>query len=356
MKIGIYSPHFDELTGGEQYLLTFAEYCLQRGFIVELFWHDFELVKQAEEQFSLKLTQVKLNPDLYYSFLKDASYLRRAQKWWELGRYDCVFALTEKEVPFLNAKQNWLYFHDPVQCNGKGFWSRQRLANVHRVVCNSHFTKHFVDTSLGIHSDVIYPPVPIHWCRPSSDKKHLIVAVGSLDDHATKRQDVLITAFKQLCDQGLRDWQLVLAGRCQNEEVLLALREQGLEYPIDFAVNPPYDKLISLFTDATIFWHSAGFEIDPQHNPEMVEPFGVSIVEAMAAGCIALVYKNGAVTEIIEDKQNGYLWTSVEQLVHITHNTIESQDKEKHISQKAQVDARKFSKEVFYKQIEKFFV
>lgn len=43
------------------------------------------------------------------------------------------------------------------------------------------------------------------------------------------------------------------------------------------------------------------------HMPEWEEGFGITIIEAMAAGCVCVCSANGAVPEIITDAENGFL-------------------------------------------------
>jgi len=73
----------------------------------------------------------------------------------------------------------------------------------------------------------------------------------------------------------------------------------------------------------------------------------------MAAACIPVVIKKGGIKEIIEDKVNGYFWQDINQLVKITKNICEVQQKQTDIIENAQKRAQNFSKETFFKNIEK---
>jgi len=43
------------LGGGERYMLTFVEYCLQRGFETDIWWDKKETIDQASQRLNLKL-------------------------------------------------------------------------------------------------------------------------------------------------------------------------------------------------------------------------------------------------------------------------------------------------------------
>ena len=350
MKVGIYTPYPDTMGGGERYTLTFAEYCLQRGWQVELFWHDPNTITQASQQFNLNLEHLKLNPKMYKRFSKP-SHFDKILKRLILPSYDLIFFLSDGSVPFLYAKRNWIHFQVPFQLNGNTFITQQKLSHINRVICNSKFTKKFIDKSFNITSDVVYPPVSVDdFHAPEVHNENIILSVGRFDQIMnSKRQDVLIDSFKQLVDNGLTDWWLILVGGHQhNEAELLKLRELSMGYPIDFHVNVPYEELLSWYHRATFFWHAAGYEVDEQSQPDKVEHFGISVVEAMAAGCIPLIHKSGGLKEIIRDKKSGYFWENKQQLIEQTQSMIKNLSKEQHTVEAAKKRAQKFSKEAFF--------
>jgi len=87
-----------------------------------------------------------------------------------------------------------------------------KFFRINKVICNSYFTKRFVDKEYGVESIVIYPPIDIEKFRPKR-KENLIVSISRFSQLAqVKRQDVLIKAFKKLYRTGFENWRFVLAG------------------------------------------------------------------------------------------------------------------------------------------------
>jgi len=337
-------------------MLTFAEYCLQREFSVDLWWDQKETLDLAVKRLHLKLDGLSLKPDIYALYKADASYLNKLKRYFCQLKYDLIFWLSDGSLPLLYGKQNWLHFQVPFQLNGKGFLSQYKLSKIQQVLCNSQFTKSFIDKAFNIESAVLYPPVDVHqFMTAPKEKEHIILSVGRFDQIMNaKRQDILIEVFKKMCDEGLQTWKLVLAGGLQhNQEQLLELEQMALGYPIELKPNINWEELVDLYKRATIYWHGAGYEADDSKEPEKVEHFGMSIVEAMAAGCIPIVCEAGGVKEIITNKENGYLWNSKEQLAKMTENMINTLAKENEIVVKAQKRALDFSKEKFFMEIEK---
>jgi len=355
IKVGIYSPYLDTLGGGERYMLTFVEYCLQKGFNVDVWWDKKETLEKAVERFSLKLDGVKLCPNTYRGFGTDASYASKIQNYFKQLNYDLIFWLSDGSIPFLHGKQNWIHFQVPFQIKGNNIKTQYKLSKINQVICNSQFTKKFIDKSFNIVTRVIYPPVDVHqFMTAPKEKEHIILSVGRFDQILNaKRQDVLIEVFKQMCDEGLENWELILVGGLQhNQDQFLQLQQMALNYPIKLLPNLGWSELVNLYKRATIYWHAAGFGIDDNQEPEKVEHFGMSIVEAMAAGCIPIACDAGGVGEIILNKTNGYLWRTKEQLAKMTTNMINTLAKEDEIVIKAQKRSLDFAKEKFFMQLD----
>lgn len=125
------------------------------------------------------------------------------------------------------------------------------------------------------------------------------------------------------------------------------------DYPVEIRENPPFADLVELYGKAKLFWAAPGFGINETDEPERVEHFGMSTVEAMAGGCVPIVQAKGGQKEIIVDGQNGYLWLEEGELVEKSIILIADKMKLDEISQKAIERSKCFSKEIFYNNFEK---
>jgi len=114
----------------------------------------------------------------------------------------------------------------------------------------------------------------------------------------------------------LPGWKLILAGGSTSEAWVQELARLGSGTPIEFAINATHEFLCELYAKSTIYWHAAGYGVDEHKNPELTEHFGISIVEAVSAGCIPIVVPSGGQVEIVSS--DDLHWTTKEELIEKT--------------------------------------
>ncbi|MBU2592454.1 MAG: glycosyltransferase family 4 protein [Patescibacteria group bacterium] len=348
MRALIHDPYLDTLGGGERYCLTLAECLLSRGWQVDLAWDDPSVIETSARRFGLKLSDVHL---LGYR-LDQLPFFKKSI----LSRgYDLVFWLSDGSIPFLFGKKNLLHFQVPFfGANRTKVFNKFKLGFIAEVVCNSFFTKSFIDCEFGVRSLVLYPPVDVVRFKPAAVKENIILAVARFEESMqAKRQDILISAFKQMVDQGLAGWELVLAGaslaKASENEFLVKLKKMVKGYPIRILVNLPFDRLRGLYSRAKLFWHAAGFGINDREEPWRVEHFGITPVEAMAAGAVPLVVDKGGLKEIVR-RGVGERWRTVEELIDKSFLLIKNKKLYRKCQKKALFRAKKFSKNNFYRK------
>ena len=205
-KIGIFSPYLDTASGGERYVGTIAECLSNKGYSVDLFWHDKTIKKKLTNFLRMDLDNVTINNELGgVSF----SIIGIFRKWRITKNYKVFFFLSDGSVPLLFSKNNFLLFQNPFPKITPNISNKIKLMLYKKIVCNSHFTKSFVDKQYGVRSIVIFPPVDIDRFIPL-EKNNTILNVGRFVWN--KKQDILIDTFKQMCDSGLKNWNLILTG------------------------------------------------------------------------------------------------------------------------------------------------
>ncbi|MCL5986641.1 MAG: glycosyltransferase [Actinobacteria bacterium] len=193
----------------------------------------------------------------------------------------------------------------------------------------SDYVSYWLKRRWGVEAQKIYPPVDVESLRPK-DKEDIIVSVGRFfKGHHNKKQDELVRAFRQLCDEGLKHWRLWLiggvSGESDSQRYLDKVRSLASGYPIEIYTNIRREFLIDALGRAKVFWHAAGLGEDDERSPEKSEHFGISTVEAMASGAVPVVIAKGGQKEIVHNDYNGLLFDDVEGLKYLTMKLIDNE-------------------------------
>jgi glycosyltransferase involved in cell wall biosynthesis len=333
MKAAVYSPYIDTLGGGERYSMCIATALVNEGYKVDVQWKNVLMKRRLEKRFSLDLSQV--------NFIKDVK---------KGDGYEVCFWVSDGSIPLLHARFNILHFQFPfTKVNGRTLLNRMKFIRINKIVCNSYFTKKFVDGEYGVKSIVIYPPVAVDKIRPKR-KKSIIVFIGRFSQLTqAKRQDVLVDVFKKLYDSGYKDWELVLAGGVEVgvDDYVEKLRHKAKGYPIRIMESPSFGQIKDLYGEAKIFWSASGYGADYNKYPKKVEHFGITVVEAMAGGAVPVIYDAGGHKEIVADSYNGYLWSSKEELLSYTKSLISNPKLLRKLSKQAVSDSKIYEYERF---------
>jgi len=121
------------------------------------------------------------------------------------------------------------------------------------------------------------------------------------------------------------------------------IRAVSRDCPIKIITNIEWVKLVELFARSYIFWHASGMGEDEKTHPEKFEHFGITTVEAMAAGCIPVVISEGGQREIISNGHDGFLFKNWQELKAITLDIIRGKVDIKGIKENAAKSCRRFS-------------
>ncbi len=336
MRAAIYNPYLDSLGGGERYSMAVATVLTKSGYRVDIEWPDQKISEKLEDRFGIDLSGVNF-----------VSSINRGES------YDICFWVSDGSIPSLKARKNFIHFQIPFHnIKVNTLLTRLKLFRVSKIICNSYFTKRFIDNSFKVESVVIYPPVPIEKIKPGR-KENIILSVGRFSQlDRSKRQDLLVEAFKKIFDSGYRDWKLILAGGSDVGvgDYIKKLEKLSVGYPIKIFKKLSFKDLKKLYAASKIFWSASGFGINEEKEPEKVEHFGIAVVEAMASGCIPFAFAGGGHKEIIKEGVNGFFWRSISELVKKTQKVIDELKTERKISRQAVADSQKYSYERFEKE------
>ena len=232
-------------------------------------------------------------------------------------------------------------------------WKR-RMATYQLKTAISDFSRSWARKRWGIDCEIVYPPVDTAF--RSVEKEKIILSVGrfALDSEGhTKKQKEMLGVYSSLNGERSLDWKYFCAGGlgATPEHKAYFERLSALAAPTgaQLVANVDRGELKSLYERASIFWHAAGYGEDQNTRPIFVEHFGISTVEAMAAGCVPVVINKGGQPEIVEHGVNGFVWETLDELRDYTTRLINDDALRSQMSEAARTRAQVFSRESFVK-------
>lgn len=337
MKAAIYNPYWDTLGGGERYAISFAKVLSELNYSVDIEWNDNMLLNDIEKRFGIETSKFKIVTDI-----------RKGDG------YDVCFWISDGSIPLLHSRNNILHFQVPfVNVKGDSLLNRMKLFRIKHILCNSVFTKNRIDGEYKVDSQVIYPPCDTSKIKPKR-KENIILSIGRFSQLLqSKHQDILIEVFKSLCKTGIKDWRLVLAGGTDigGKKYFEYLKSLADGFPIDFLDSPDYRTIVDLFGRAKIFWSASGYGVNEEKYPKRVEHFGITVVEAIAGGCVPLIYNAGGHREIVNDNKS-LLWNKKSELINHTAKMISEPKYLKNMLSTIPDVVKNYSYERFKKEVE----
>ena len=384
-KVGIYAEQNDVLFGGTDSFAAMIAEALAPSHQVEMVHHCKTLTKDQLAAFSeTDLSRVgwryvpEEGPWCGYFRNPVGRYRRARRRYADLsGPYDLFINIGHEAPPFCQAPRGALIVLFPlVKPSRPEGWSWEdnrfhpllvptapwkaalrsayyrwewgrRLSTYQVKAAISEFARTWTRRWWGVETQVLYPPFrPCTVAAPLA-KTNTILSVGRFATQLhRKRQDDLVTAFRQMEAHGLSGWDYSCVGGLNNSpedraffEQVRALADGGR---VQVLANLERARLKELYEQAKVFWHAAGYGTDAEANPQLMEHFGIVTVEAMAAGCVPVVINKGAQPEIVRHGENGFLWDTPEQLKEYTFRLVRDDGLRARMSEAAQARAADF--------------
>lgn len=204
----------------------------------------------------------------------------------------------------------------------------------HTFISNSLATKRYIKYQLGKDSAVIYPPVPTHqYNLEYSRKENLVVSIGGVDQ--SKRFDLIGVVGPQVPQA-----KFVLIGYADSrgqriiQRVRAEFKKAGLENNFIYLGKASESLKREVLLKAKVLFHPAPYE-----------PFGIAIVEGMAAGAIPIAHNSGGPPEFVEPE---YLFTDATEAAEKIKDAL---GKNLSVRKGMKLMASKFSEERFKKEI-----
>ena len=211
-------------------------------------------------------------------------------------------------------------------------WDYMAAQRPQTIIANSKTVQERIKTYYNRKSQVVFPPVDVEFFTKDNVKKEnqspFFLCGGRLVPY--KRFDLIIEAANRT------QLPLVIFGVGPLEKSLKKMAGPT----VVFVGKVPSEELRHLYQNATAFIH-------PQE-----EDFGITPIEAMAAGCPVIAYGKGGASETVIDKKTGILF--YEQTWEALLDTILNFDHTAWDTQRIRAWSEKFAEDRFKVQVQKY--
>ena len=219
----------------------------------------------------------------------------------------------------------------------------------------SDFSRQWAQKRWHIDCEVVHPPVNTSF--RSVEKERIILSVGRFaveGEGHTKKQELMLDTVLRMKEVRSQGWKYFCVGglgpTLEHKAYFEKLSDLAVASGSHLEANVDRDELTRLYERASIFWHAAGYGEDQNIRPIFVEHFGISTVEAMAAGCVPVVINKGGQSEIVQHGISGFLWNTVNELQDYTNQLIKDDGLRARMAGAARQRAQVFNRERFVKE------
>jgi alpha-1,2-mannosyltransferase len=218
---------------------------------------------------------------------------------------------------------------------------RKALFRSNIILANSKFTKNVLKKVYPqLNSHVLYPPVDIERFSSayrSNSRKRQVLVISRFS--AEKQIEKAISIAQLIQDVKFKIIGLLMpANRTYFNLLQKKIKNYGLEDRVSLIPNATNEEMINTMSESMLYLHTM-----------YGEHFGISIVEAMAAGLVPIVPSYGGCSEIIP---SGNQYSTVEEAAKCISKNIDESDEEK---RKMLHDiARQFSSSLFRKNLQEY--
>ncbi|MDM7275035.1 MAG: glycosyltransferase [Thermoprotei archaeon] len=159
----------------------------------------------------------------------------------------------------------------------------KRIKGSPKVLTNSTWTRDLILKAYGVDAELLPPPINLEAYRKAFSYKDRGKTVVTVSRFSPEKDFSIVLKAASV----LREYHFIIAGSTSKYSglVLKSLRGAIRKYDLNnvsIIENPDRGELINVLARSTFYLH-----------PKYPEHFGVAIVEAVASGCIPLVYRDG---------------------------------------------------------------
>jgi glycosyltransferase involved in cell wall biosynthesis len=312
LRIGFFSPTINRIGGGEWITLNMIHALVLKGHEVLVYSAEKVNPKHIQDFYGrpLRFNEINFPSYIFDPFNLESIYPNCIRSLLLKTRCDLLIdTFSNVLLPWSNA----VYFHAP----SRGFFLpknglkglilmpyrsiltyAQKHANPEEkiLMACSKWTAKIAKIITGLDLKVVYPPISDFFkinTEKIQAKKDIIVTVSRISHE--KRLETI----PQIAKMVNANLKFIIISKCDLpseieglKKLKKSIKENNVENKIDILLNISREKQREILQQSKVYLH-----------PNVIyETFGVSILEAMSAGCVAIAPNKGGIKEFVPDK------------------------------------------------------
>jgi len=365
MKILLVHPRLSVRGGGERVAIHSILAATRAGHEVSLLAEEFD--EAGFEDFYGCSGLFNKTKRLYYPAFKSTLgprgllYQRLIYNWFQIRRIASIEAhdlvLSTQDIAYVpsasvpvvqycyfteyfshlandQASPTWRIYYRPAT-----IYYLNRVRRVRTLLSVSDFARGFVKKNWGRDSSTLYPPCPVEvysGFRGVQTRENLVITIGRIVPE--KRFGL----FVELARMVPKTRFVAIGSLSDTASTYYERVRQGAPGNVSFVLSP-LRKVKDLLGRAMAYVHCA----ENEH-------FGITIVEAMAAGCVPIVHDSGGPREIVNEDV-GFRWRDLRTAADCISKLSHNDELRQRLSVAAAARAKRFSPEMFESKMLKLF-
>jgi len=224
----------------------------------------------------------------------------------------------------------WKLYYGPASA-----YYRNRVRRVGTLLSVSDFTRGIIAQRWHRTSKTVYPPCPVEYYSELNriqPRQNLVVTVGRM---VPEKRFHLFVELARL----VPTTRFVVIGSVADRDSEYYSRLQAIAPGNVSFILSPLRKVREVLGNAMAYIHCA----ESEH-------FGITIVEAMAAGCVPIVHDSGGPREIVTEDV-GFRWLDLHEAAENISTLAENEPLRRELSRSASLRASRYGPEIFESEL-----